>query len=246
MPNEFPRGISRRQVLAGAGCAGLGLAAGWLCRGFEWRKPLVEERLESPQDALRRLREGNLRFVEGRVRHGDESRTWRDALVAEQHPFAVLLGCSDSRVPFELVFDQGFGDLFVIRVAGNVVSTDVIGSIAYAVAHLHTHLLVVMGHEGCGAVTAALRPQANAPPEPENIETLINMISPNLRGLPPNLEGPARLSAAVEANVRGSVSELAELPMGRRLLESQEVMLVGAVYDLSTGRVRFLDSQPTS
>src|SRR4029078_7292915 len=105
--------------------------------------------------ALDRMREGNQRFVDGRVRHGHENRTWRDALVADQHPFAIVLGCSDSRVPVELIFDQGFGDLFIIRVAGNVVSTDVVGSIAYAIAHLHTRLLVVMWHEGAWGVTAA-------------------------------------------------------------------------------------------
>ena len=99
---------------------------------------------------------GNRRFMEGKTRHAHESADWRKMLTADQHPFATLLCCSDSRVPPELVFDQGFGELFVIRVAGNVINTDILGSIQYAVRHLHTHLLVVMGHEGCGAVGAAI------------------------------------------------------------------------------------------
>jgi carbonic anhydrase len=155
----------------------------------------VEAVPKTAQQALQRLRDGNQRFVAGQVRHGHENRTWRAALVADQHPFAVILGCSDSRVPTELVFDQGFGDLFVIRVAGNVISTDVLGSIAYAVAHLHTRLLVVLGHEGCGAVTAALQ-APGADSEPKYVEALLQLIGPSLRDLPPQLQGAARLSTA--------------------------------------------------
>jgi carbonic anhydrase len=232
---------TRRQLLWGAGGGALGFAAGWLLRGHHWGSPAPEARPESAQEALARLREGNQRFVEGAVRHGHESRTWRGALVAEQHPFAIVLGCSDSRVPLELVFDQGFGDLFVIRVAGNVVSTDVLGSIGYAVAHLHTRLLVVLGHEGCGAVTAALQAH-DAEGEPPNVAALLQMITPGLRGLDSNLAGAARLSAAVEANVRWSVGQLAATPAGQRLLESGQLVLAGAVYDLETGRVRYLET----
>jgi carbonic anhydrase len=106
-----------------------------------------------PRDAAgarRRLVEGNRRFVAGESHHDHASKEWRKRLAAEQKPFAAVLGCSDSRVPTELVFDQGFGDLFVIRIAGNVISTDVLGSLQYAWHHLHVPLLVVLGHEGCG------------------------------------------------------------------------------------------------
>jgi carbonic anhydrase len=232
---------TRRQLLCCAGAGGLGFAAGWFLRGQQWTSPPSEARPENAQQALARLREGNQRFAEGNVRHGHESRTWRAAQVADQHPFAIILGCSDSRVPIELVFDQGFGDLFVIRVAGNVISTDVLGSIGYAVAHLHTHLLVILGHEGCGAVTAALQAQ-DAGNEPPNIAALLRMIGPGLRGLAPNLAGAARLSAAVEANVRWSLGQLAALPAGQRLLEGGQLVLAGAVYDLETGRVRYLET----
>jgi carbonic anhydrase len=215
---------------------------GWLLRGQSWSRPETATAPENAEQALARLREGNQRFVDGRVRHGHEARTWRNALVADQHPFAVVLGCSDSRVPIELIFDQGFGDLFVIRVAGNVISTNVVGSIAYAVSHLHTRLLVVLGHEGCGAVTAALQAPA-AGQEPSSIEELVRLIGPGLRDLDPRLEGAARLSAAVQANVRWSMQQLGTIPNGRGILDNGRLTMVGAVYDLATGGVRFLDNR---
>ena len=239
--NRERESSTRRQVLCCAGAGALGFAGGWFVRGHQRTSPASEVRPENAPQALARLREGNQRFVEGNVRHGHEGRTWRAALVADQHPFAVILGCSDSRVPIELVFDQGFGDLFVIRVAGNVISTDVLGSIGYAVEHLHTRLLLVMGHEGCGAVTAALRVQ-DAVNEPPNIAALVRLIGPGLRGLDPNLAGAARLSAAVEANLRWSMRQLAAQPAGQRLLESGQLVLAAAVYELETGRVRYLET----
>jgi carbonic anhydrase len=233
--------ISRRQVLCCAACATLGGVSGWLLRGQSWRADPSEAIPENAQQALQRLREGNQRFVDGKVRHGHEDRTRRDALVADQQPFAVVLGCSDSRVPIELVFDQGFGDLFVIRVAGNVIAPDIVGTIGYAVTHLQTRLLVVMGHEGCGAVTAALQSHATQPESP-SIEALLKLIGPGLQGLPPELQGSARLSAAVEANVRWSMDQLATIPGGRMVLDSGQLTMLGAVYELATGKVRFLDT----
>ena len=114
---------------------------------------------ESGEQALEWLLQGNKRFVEGKSQHRREGIAWREKLTEEQHPFATILGCSDSRVPIELLFDQGFGDLFIIRVAGNVLGADERGTIAYAVDHLHTPLILVLGHEGCGAVTAAMLPE---------------------------------------------------------------------------------------
>jgi carbonic anhydrase len=174
------------------------------------------------------------------MRHRQQSQTWRHELTAEQHPFATVLGCSDSRVPVELVFDQGFGDLFVVRVAGNVVANDIIGSLAYGVGHVHTPLVMILGHEGCGAVTAALQ-GAGQEGESQRLAELLRLIDPGLRGLDPSFQGPARLRAAVEANVRWSMRQLAELPAGRRLIADRTVQLVGGVYDLASGRVRFLE-----
>jgi carbonic anhydrase len=192
-------------------------------------------------EALKRLKQGNQRFVKGRLRHAHEAASWRAHLKSSQQPFATILACSDSRVPPELVFDQGFGDLFVIRVAGNVVAPDVIGSIQYAIAHLNTLLVLVMGHEGCGAVTAAVESIAGRGTEPKFINALIERIEPGLARLPAALEGADRVSAAVEANVRWSMKQLASISQGKERLVNNAETLAGAVYELETGRVRFLD-----
>ena len=159
---------------------------------------------------------------------------------ADQHPFATILGCSDSRVPTELVFDQGFGDLFIIRVAGNIVAPDVIGSMAYAAAHLHTSLFVVMGHTGCGAVTAAVDSRLGRIKEPESIQALLDLIEPGLTDLDLSAARPQLIAAAVEANVRWSIGQVTKIPAARRAIEDKRLDLVGAVYDLTTGVVRFL------
>jgi carbonic anhydrase len=232
--------LSRRQVVASAGGAALGFGAGWLVRDLPSGKDADEAMPHSGQEALERLMAGNQRFVLSRVRRRHQGQMWRHELTAGQHPFATVLGCSDSRVPIELLFDQGFGDLFIVRVAGNVVAGDIIGSLAYAVLHVHTPLVMILGHEDCGAVTAALEGKARHGESPR-LEALLRLIDPGLRDLDPGLRGPARLSTAVEANVRWSMRQLAELPAGRRLIEDRIVNIVGAVYDLESGRVRVLD-----
>ena len=227
--------LTRRKLLQAA--VALPLALGGVARADE--APCAA-RPKNAAEALERLKEGNRRFVEGKVRHAHKGADWRKHLALTQQPFATLLGCADSRVPPELVFDQGFGDLFVVRVAGNVIDTDVAGSIQYAVYHLKAPLLVVMGHEGCGAVTAALEALDGTAREPKYIEALAKRIEPAMKGFDPALRGDARLSAAVEANVRWSAGQLARLPEGRKALEDKFLTLVGAVYELKTGRVRVL------
>jgi carbonic anhydrase len=202
-------------------------------------RPADARPIDAPE-ALAWLKEGNLRFASGHPRHAHQAAAWRKHLKASQQPFATILACSDSRVPPELVFDQGFGDLFVIRVAGNIVATDVIGSLAYAIRHLHTPLIVVMGHESCGAVTAAVDALAGRGKEPRFIAALVKAIEPGLTGLPANLEGTDRVHAAVEANVRWSMRQLAALGKRQPSLKSKETMLAGAVYDIAKGTVRFL------
>jgi carbonic anhydrase len=188
------------------------------------------------------LKEGNVRFADGKTRHAHESANWRKHLLGEQKPFATVLGCSDSRVPPELVFDQGFGDLFVVRVAGNVIADDVVGSLAYAALHLGTAMFVVLGHAGCGAVTAALDTKLQKAKEPARIEALVKLIEPGLKDLDVRPAYPTVLAAAVEANVRWSVRQLAELPGAKATIRGGPVMIVGAVYELGTGKVRFLTS----
>jgi carbonic anhydrase len=192
-------------------------------------------------DALAWLKKGNKRFVDGVSRHAHTGASWRSLLIETQKPFATVLGCSDSRVPPELIFDVGFGDLFTIRLAGNIIAEDVIGTLQYAVAHLHTPLVIVLGHEGCGAVGATVEEMLQGPKELEHIESLIQLIKPGLRELDLNLERAALLRAAVEANVRWSMRQLSTMPEGARALREKRVALAGGVYELATGRVRFLD-----
>jgi carbonic anhydrase len=192
-------------------------------------------------EALARLMTGNQRFMDGLSRHAHEGASWRSLLVETQKPFATVLGCSDSRAPPELIFDVGFGDLFTIRLAGNVIDEAVFGTLQYAGAHLHTPLVVVLGHEGCGAVSATVEEMLHKPTELKHIEMLIRLIKPGLKELDLNLERAALLRAAVEANVRWSMRQLSTTPEGARALREKRVSLVGGVYDLATGRVRFLD-----
>jgi carbonic anhydrase len=195
---------------------------------------------ENADEALARLLQGNERFVAGSLRATHQSADWRRGLVAAQHPFATILSCSDSRVPPELLFDAGFGDLFVNRVAGNVVDTDNLGSIEYAVDHLHTPLVLVMGHEGCGAVTAALGSASEQTKEAKEIQELVSHILPALKGIDPKLSMKERIALGVEANVRLSVQMLQNNSDLKGKIDGGHLRIVGAVYELETGKVRWL------
>ena len=191
--------------------------------------------------ALKRLQDGNARFVAGKPQHPHETSAWRRALEKGQHPFAVVLGCSDSRVPPELVFDQGFGDLFVVRVAGNVVDTDVTASVEYAIDHLDTQLIVVMGHSHCGAVTATLDHLSNPDGEPAEVVSLLYRIEPAIIGLPDDLPRDKRIDRAVQRNVELAVRRLSRVPDLRRSVNAGKVKIVGAIYDMHTGKVDILN-----
>jgi carbonic anhydrase len=196
----------------------------------------------TPEQALERLKEGNRRFTSGTLLHNQVSQERLASLVSVQRPFAAILGCSDSRVPPELVFDQGFGDLFVVRLAGNVIATKVYGSLQFARHYLDVPLLVVLGHEGCGAVTATLACKRHQAEHPEYIQALVDSITPALQDIDLNASPAEQLQAAVEANVRWSMRQcsgvLAEQPAP---IEQGGFRVVGAVYELATGRVRWLD-----
>jgi carbonic anhydrase len=192
-------------------------------------------------EALARLKEGNARFVAGEARFPTVQKEVLAELALGQQPYATILGCSDSRVPPELVFDAGFGELFVVRVAGNVLGPSILGTLQYAGSHLHTPLFVVMGHEGCGAVKAAIASKFHGEEQKSRIEVLLENILPALDGLDATLPSEALLEAAVEANVRWTVRELLETPEARARAATSGMRLVGAVYDLDTGRVRFLE-----
>ena len=190
---------------------------------------------------LQRLKEGNERFVTGRARFPTVQKEVLAELAKGQNPFATILGCSDSRVPPELVFDAGFGDLFVVRVAGNVLGPSILGTLQYAGSHLHTPLFVVLGHEGCGAVKAALATKFEGAAQKSRIAILLDDIQPALESLDGTQPHEALLHSAVEANVRHTVRELLATPEAQARLREGKMKLVGAVYELETGRVRFLD-----
>jgi carbonic anhydrase len=190
-------------------------------------------------EALARLVAGNERFVRGEARFPTVQKEILAELAKGQRPYATVLGCSDSRVPPELIFDAGFGELFIVRVAGNVISPEVMGTLQYAGVHLRTPLFVVLGHEGCGAITAALAARHGAQ-QRARIALLLDSILPGLRDLPPELAPDAEMRAAVEANVRWSMHQVLETPEAKDRLVEGAMKLVGGVYELESGRVRFL------
>jgi carbonic anhydrase len=200
--------------------------------------------------AFRSLEEGNLRFAAGQSNIANISNEERRAQLLEaQHPSAVILGCSDSRVPAEIIFDQGLGDLFVIRVAGNVVAPSGVGSIEYAVEQCGTRLIVVLGHSDCGAVSATMeelkRPHESRSP---NLQSIVDRISPSVQPLldADVTDDPKSLvNHAVRANVRASVRALKSgSPIIEQWIEEDYLFVIGANYSLETGQVEFFDRIP--
>ena len=199
-------------------------------------------------EALERLRAGNRRFVLEASGNGGVGETRRRALTAGQEPFAIILGCSDSRVPAELVFDQGLGDLFVIRVAGNIVAPSQVGSVEFAAARFGTRLVVVLGHSNCGAITATLEELARpSHDQSRNLRSIVDRIRPSVEGLlAAGLRGEDELvRQAVRANIRASANHLRH---GSEVLEHlilhDGLRVVGAEYSLDTGHVEFFDGLP--
>jgi len=202
---------------------------------------VIEENGQPTADeVLARLVAGNTRFVRGEARFPTLQKEVLAELAKGQRPYATIIGCSDSRVPPELVFDAGFGELFIIRIAGNVISPEVMGTIQYAAVHLHTPLFVVLGHEGCGAVQAAVAVKEQGARERAGITLLLDRILPGLPNRNVALSDTEHIAAAVEANVLWSMRQLLETPEGQARIAEGIVKLVGAVYELKTGRVRFL------
>lgn len=199
---------------------------------------------------LGRLLDGNRRFAANQAVASLFSNPARRAeLIAGQEPFAVILGCSDSRVPSELVFDQGFGDLFVIRVAGNVVAPSQIGSVEFAASRFGTRLVVVMGHSRCGAVVATLEElQGRGGPQSRNQRSIVDRVRPSVETVlrsRRDADSEALLADAVRANVRASANHLRHgSELLEQLIEDDGLVVIGAEYSLETGRVDFFDGVP--
>ena len=202
-------------------------------------------RPQSPKEALEQLLAGNERFVSGEALNANRDDLRRAEIAEEQKPFAAILGCSDSRVPPDVVFDQGLGDLFVVRIAGNTVAEPVVvGSLEYAAEHLGSVLVMVLGHEKCGAVTAAVAAATEGAHEPGSIDAFVDPIVPvveRTRRRSPNASDEALTERSVRANVEHSVEELTNSEaLLSHLVEDGKLMIVGAEYELHSGRVTVL------
>ena len=208
--------------------------------------------MASAREALTRLRDGNLRFASN-VRGSDAfvSHTRRADLAAGQQPFAIVLGCSDSRVPAEIVFDQGLGDLFVIRVAGNIVAPSQVGSVEFAAARFGTRLVVVLGHSQCGVILATIeelrRPTEN---QSRNLQSIVDRVRPSVEGLLATdlrHDSEGLVKQAVRANIRASANQLRHgSQVLEQLIQDDGLLVVGAEYSLETGVVEFFDGAPTT
>ena len=202
------------------------------------------------RDALQRLRDGNRRFVAGTLTHDVQAgRIRRQAVAAAQEPCAIVLGCSDSRVPAELVFDQGLGDLFVIRVAGNIVAPSQVGSVEFAAERYHVRLVVVLGHSSCGAILATIEElRRRSEDRSRNLGSIVDRIRPSVAGLLGTelaRDETALVRAAVRANIRFSADHLRHgSTLLEQLIQTSGLAVVGAEYCLESGVVEFFDGVP--
>jgi carbonic anhydrase len=193
----------------------------------------------APAEAISKLKEGNSRYTSGNLQHPGQTTERRTELAKTQHPYAAIVCCSDSRVPPEVVFDQGLGDLFIVRVAGNVINDEGLGSLEYTVDHLGTRLILVLGHQRCGAVDAARETIAAKGKAPGHIESLVKAIKPAV-------EATAKddLEATIKANVKNVVQALrSSTPILKAEVDSGKIQVIGGYYSLDTGAVTLLDEK---
>jgi carbonic anhydrase len=227
-------GPSRRSLVFGA-AATIGLAMATPAGAKERKKPPKPQNVLSPDAALERLLKGNARYVEGvSLRH--DFRHEREALSGGQNPYAAILGCADSRIAPEYAFDSGRGDLFVCRVAGNFANTDTIASLEYAVAVLGVPLILVLGHDRCGAVDATIKSLKDDKPLPGHMPSLVEGIAPSVKAV--SEQGGDMLGRAIRQNVVDNVAKLrAASPILSAAVQTHKLRVVGGVYRLKDGRV---------
>lgn len=198
----------------------------------------------SGDESLSKLLEGNKRFASGQLAQKDYGAERRQELTKGQHPFAIVLSCADSRVPAEIVFDQGLGDIFVVRVAGNVVEPTTLGSIEYGAEHLNAPLLVILGHESCGAVKATL--EAKGKPE-GNIGAILKKIMPAVNTAKKAKKDPGEtLNLAIQENVKNTYKDIMKSKIVSELVHEGKLKVVGAEYYLGTGKTEIIDLEPVS
>ena len=218
-----------------------GLNSSYIATGAPISEMKINElsEIKTPDAALNLLKAGNERFQKNELMQVDLSSTKREKLVNGQHPFAVIITCSDSRVPPEYIFNQGLGDLFVVRVAGNVINDEGMGSLEYTVDHLGTRLILVLGHQRCGAVDAAKQTIAAKGKAPGHIQSLVTAIKPAV-------EATAKddLETTIKTNVKNVVQALrSSTPILKAEVDSGKIQVVGGYYSLDTGAVTFLDEK---
>jgi len=196
----------------------------------------------SPQEALKKLIEGNERFYKGKSIHPNRCEETKNALLKQQKPFVAVLSCSDSRVPIEIIFDAGLGDIFAVRTAGHVLSKEVMGSLEYAVKTLGVKLVIILGHENCGAIKAAVETHKNKNYNElsENLQSILNHIYPAIEKLPNSDE--ECLDDIIKSNINYQVEDLIKKDEYlSKKIQAKEIMLLGAEYSLSTGKVTFFE-----
>ena len=205
---------------------------------------LVYAGIEAGVDPLSKLLDGNKRFISGELSQKDIGDKRRHELVTGQHPFATVLSCSDSRVAPEVIFDEGLGDVFIVRVAGNVVEPTTLGSIEYGAEHLHTPLLVILGHESCGAVKATLEAKGKSE---GNIGAIIKKIMPAVNTAKKAKKShDETLNLAVQENVKNAYKDIMKSKIIRELVHEGKLKIVAAEYYLGTGKVELIDLEPAS
>ncbi len=224
--------FSRRNLLKfGAGAIGTGVLTAGLGSKLAFPDQAVAQDDINPDQALQRLMEGNQRFVNGRLENPRRDRTRLTEVAKTQKPFAAILGCADSRVPSEIIFDQGFGDLFICRVAGNIATPEEIGSLEFGSLVLGSKVIMVMGHKRCGAVDATIK----GAQVPGQIASLLDAIKPAIKDSE-NQTGD-RLENATKANVLFQVEKLKASPVISQLIQEGKLKVAGGYYDLDTGAV---------
>jgi len=229
--------VSRRNLLKfSAGVVGTGVLTAGLGSQLNFPDQAVaqndnDDNDMNPDQALQRLMEGNQRFVSGKIKSPHRDRSRLAEVAKTQKPFAAILSCADSRVPSEIIFDQGFGDLFICRVAGNIATPEEIGSLEFGTLVLGSKLIMVIGHERCGAVDATIK----GAQVPGRIATLIDAIKPSIRNL--DSQTGDQLEKAIKANVLYQIETLKSSPVISQLIEEGKLKIVGGYYDLDTGSV---------
>ena len=192
----------------------------------------------TPESALERLIAGNMRFVTGKPKHPHNGPSRREEVVAGQKPFATVITCSDSRVPPEIIFDCGIGDIFVVRTAGHYLDETALGSVIYAVAHLACPVVMVLGHESCGALTTATNPSFEPASEPPVLRTLVKKLQDNIpNAMEADPADPGRLESAIRENVNSVSRQLSQLHAVRDRLGDGSLSVVTAMYSMETGNV---------